>query len=675
MCGIAGLLDIRGWVDVHLIIRMMDLLSHRGPDDEGYLLVNIERETAISCRGKATNPALGLPPVENYIREPFNLALGHRRLAIINLSSGGHQPMSSIDKRLWIVFNGEIYNYLELRNELTAMGYRFNNDTDTEVILAAYDAWGVGCLLRFNGMWAFALWDSAYQRLLCARDRFGIKPFYYYFDGRQFRFASEIKAILPNFATPPIANDHIIFDYLAHGQVGHSTETFFRGIHQLAPAHYLVFDVNDLQSNAVAELAPRRYWDLNPEYRIEGLTDTQYARRFYELLEDSIRLHLRSDVPIGSCLSGGLDSSTIVCIANCLLRQDGTSTAPIEDCHKTFSSCFDDERFDERQYITEVLALIGAESNYVFPDGRHLVQELSQIVRHQDEPFGSTSIYAQWSVFCRAAERGIKVMLDGQGGDELLAGYLSYYPYYHLDLLARGAWKTFWNEWRHYLAYQHQAPIPSLHTLFTIGTSAWLNGPKHLIKQLLGTSANKLYPWLLRDYIRMYAHKENRYTSKFDCLFREALYQDLVGWLPSLLRYEDRDSMAFSIEARVPFLDYRLVEYVFALPADQKIRAGLTKFILREATRGVIPAKVRQRTDKMGFETPEAIWFRQYLAMFAREVIHSVPQPVKVYFDPLQVERLIDEATQEEASDRTCNTLWRILNLCLWFDIFHVSVA
>ena len=681
MCGIFGLFDTNNQpVDVTIVERATNTLRHRGPDDEGYCLINTQTSDAQQCCGRDTVPELSYPFISDFPPDSFDLAFGHRRLAILDLSPAGHQPMCSTDETCWIVYNGEIYNYLELREELRALGYTFRTNTDTEVILVAYQAWGEDCLQRFNGMWAFALWDSRHRRLFCARDRFGIKPLFYYFDGRQFRFASEIKAILADPAISRVPNERIVFEYLAHNYVDHSPETFFRGVYQLPPAHYLVLDADELQNGASVELTPRRYWDLDPEYRIEGWTDAHYARRFYELLEDSIHLRLRSDVPIGTCLSGGLDSSSIVYIVNHLLRNDGMAATQIGERQNTFSSCFDDERFDERQYITEVLAVTGAERNYVFPDGQQLTQELPQLMWHHDEPFGSTSIYAQWNVFRRAAERGVTVVLDGQGGDELLAGYLRYYPYYHLDLLARGAWRDFWNEWQHYRIYHNHAPGSSLRSLFNLGTSVWLADPRERIRQLLGRSLDKLYSklyWLSEDYARTYARfgKWNWQTCKFSQLFQEHLYRGLVGGLPALLRYEDRDSMAFSIEARVPFLDYRLVEYAFGLPGDQKIHDGLTKFVLREATRDMLPEKIRLRTDKMGFVTPETIWFQDHLASFAQEVIRSAPEQARVYFDPIGVDRLIDGAAENGAPYSTCNALWRVLSLCLWFDVFHVSGA
>ncbi len=665
MCGIAGIVQFSGPLNPNAIWQMTRSLRHRGPDDEGYLLVN-HRPTPYG--GPDTPGTLGLPSIERAAPGDYHVAFGHRRLSILDLSPAGHQPMVSDDGSCWVIFNGEIYNYIELREELIGRGYRFHSGSDTEVILAAYREWGPDCVRRFTGMFAFALWDATRRHVFCARGHFGIKPFYYWYDGRQFRFASEIKALLADGAVAPVAHDHMVFDYLADGRLDHTSETFFRGIYQLPPAHYLLLDLNQ---PAPRQLAPTHYWDLNPERDVTGWDDGQYARRFGKLLEDSIRIQLRSDVAIGTCLSGGLDSSTIVCIVNRLLREDGASLSQIGDRQKTFSSCFEDRRFDERKYIEEVLKVTGAESNFVFPDVRELMDEVPKLIWHQDEPFTSTSIYAQWSVFRRAAERGVKVMLDGQGGDELLAGYPDYTPFFLLDELYQGSLATFLREWsRHRVG-----PRPTARAMIGIATSAWMNKPKQYLKQWLRPPSPQRYPWVAPGFTRAYAWSEDWAERKYQDLLRERLHRELLGGLSSLLRYEDRNSMAFSIEARVPFLDRRLAEFVFGLPADQRIRDGLTKYVLREATRGVLPEPIRARTDKMGFVTPEIVWFQERLAQFARVAMEDAPSQVRVYLNPPEIEKMIREAETANATKTTVNRLWRVLNLCLWFKVFQVNRA
>ena len=546
MCGIAGIwhLNQSKTVPPSLMGQMTATLRHRGPDDEGYLFVNSATGRFEERRGEDTIPEVRMPDMhQSGDGMPYNLAFGFRRLSIIDLSPAGHQPMSSPDGSLWIIYNGEIYNYLELREELKTRGYTFRTDTDTEVILYAYDEWGRACLQRFNGMWAFALWDGRQQQLFCARDRFGIKPFYYVWDGETFAFASEIKALLQMSGIPRRSNEPIIYDYLSYGYSDHTDETFFTGVKQLLPAHYLVLHDSHLKTH--------RYWDLNPGHNVGSvINEAIYVERFYTLFEDAVRVHLRSDVPIGTCLSGGLDSSAIVCIANKLLFVDGiVSRKLVGEQQKTFSSCFEDQRFDERRYIEQVLAVTGAESNYTFPSGKELSEVLPHLIWHQDEPFNSTSIYAQWRVMEKTAERGVKVLLDGQGGDELLAGYHEFFNYYWATLARRGRLAELWSEISAYRQL-YRTPIARImiRGLRPYMPAAALTIMDH-IKRGGGLGLN-------RDFANKYNHRRFEEPDHYSDSFSDRLYSLLTRYrLPQLLHYEDRNSMAFSIEARVPFLD------------------------------------------------------------------------------------------------------------------------
>jgi len=326
MCGICGILNLDGsLVKKETLDKMCEVLKHRGPDNKGIYIKN-------------------------------NLGLGHQRLSIIDLSEKANQPFTNETQTHWIVYNGEVYNYLEIRKELEKSGHRFKSQTDTEVILHAYDEWGMDCLKHFNGMWAFCIWDSRKRRIFCARDRAGVKPFYYTFNGQRFGFASEIKALLALDDITPKPNDQIVADYLFAGLLDHTHETFFENIYQLRPGEYLLIE----------DQRPvfRSYWDIEPK-EVHFSRDEDYAQRFRELLEDSIRLRLRSDVPIGTCLSGGLDSSSIVCLANKLMF-DGQSIDPklVGERQKTFSSCFENHAYDERKFIELVIGRTGAEKNY-----------------------------------------------------------------------------------------------------------------------------------------------------------------------------------------------------------------------------------------------------------------------------------------------------------------------
>jgi asparagine synthase (glutamine-hydrolysing) len=652
MCGIAGIWQIDG-ADRRLpdIIRpMTTVMSHRGPDDEGYLLVNSGQQMALPCAGPDTTPELQLPPLDDLAGQPFDLALGFRRLSILDLSPAGHQPMQR--HGLWLLFNGEIYNYIELRRELQAKGYAFESGTDSEVILAAYREWGIDCLNRFNGMWAFVIWDGVERRLFCARDRFGIKPFYYIWDGRRFAFASEIKALLqlPDLERRP--NDAIIHDYLRYNRLDHTPDTFFAGIKRLPPAHYLTVKPG--------ALSLQRYWELDPYYKREVSDPAEAVAEFRRLFYDSVRLRLRSDVAVGTCLSGGLDSSAIVCAANDLLFKEHLLQQDLVGNHqKTFSACSNDKRFDEREFIQPVLAATGAEPNYTFPDVDGLMSELERLVWHQDEPFMSTSMYAQWQVMKLTAGRGVTVLLDGQGGDELLAGYHTYFDYFWGMLLQSGQWGQLGREWQAYRALYGSGWLPMVARTSRAHLPVSLLSLGRQYKQggVVGMS---------QTFARQHTDRVFEFTYRGSADPLHAFLADTLTRIsvPMLLRFEDRNSMAHAIESRIPFLDYRLVEYVYSLPVTFKINHGLTKVVLRRAFEGIMPDKVRQRTGKMGFVTPESIWLSTGMKDWTQEIIHSRSFKERPYFDvPLVQQAFTDHLAGKRDLDKIA---WRWLNLELW---------
>ena len=675
MCGITGLWHLDGrTVPSSPMMQMVSTIEHRGPDDEGYLFLN----TATSCyeerRGQDTVTKLRMLDVQRPTNEQYDLAFGFRRLSIIDCSSAGHQPMANEDGSLWIVHNGEVYNYIELRRELRQKGYSFRTDTDTEVILNAYAEWGEDCLRRFNGMWAFCIWDSRKKQLFCARDRFGIKPFHYYFDRKNFVFASEIKALLAHPSIPRRVNDAMVYDYLTLGRPDYSEGTFFAGIKQLRPSHYLTLDKN-------GKLAIHKWWDVQVNTALGELTDKEdgeYAQQFLELLEDSIRLRLRSDVPVGTCLSGGLDSSSVVCLANELMLDDNiVDRRLIGEQQKTFSSCFEDQRFDERRFIEKVLKQTGAERNYVFSDGENkLWEELPRLVWHQEEPFGSTSIYAQWNVMRKAKEGGVTVLLDGQGGDELLAGYHSYYSVYLAQVFraaqilsvlreAKAASAITGERCGYLLARALYSALPFPAQFFA----------RNMRNVFLGSQESNALRALNPAFRQQFADRRKAILEEQRHLLinlPQRLYADVfINSLPALLRYEDRNSMAFSLEARVPFLDHRLVEFIFSLPARCRVNKGWTKWILRNAVKGVIPEEIRWRRDKMGFVTPEVTWLRK-----ARGRIMSLfeDEPLSCqYVDPRIIVEELDALLDRDVFGIT--EIWRWINLEIWLRVYFSEGA
>ncbi len=600
MCGIAGQYCFEGGVpDRELLARMSDQLIHRGPDGVG---------TEIrGCTG-----------------------LVHRRLAIIDLSEDGLQPMTSEDGTLWLVYNGEIYNYIELREELIKKGHRFHSRSDTEVILHAYEEWGTGCLQRFNGMWGFALWDERKGQLFCSRDRFGIKPFYYTVVGGSFLFASEIKALLeyPDAGKRP--DDEILGTFLAWGVQDHSARTMFDGIYQLKPAHGLLVTKDGPHT-------PYQYWDaaISDEVRSKE-NDKVESGRLLDILKDATRIHLRSDVAVGTCLSGGIDSSTLAVLINNLIREE--APASVSDRQKTFSVVFSDKRFDESRYIDEIVSATGVDSRRTEPAPEQLWDDIDRLVRVQDEPFGSLSIYAQYCVM-RLASKNVKVVLDGQGADELLGGYLAYQASY-IRGLVHG--------------------VHAAKALREIGGSLRIHHGffRSALRQLVARRTR-------RSLLTIRVSPVDRYAGSL----AEVLRRELCSTnLPALLHYEDRNSMAFSIESRVPYLDVRLVEYLASLPLDQKIRNGVTKIALRKAVKGIIPESIRCRMDKMGFVTPEEIWMKETLRPFVMAVLSSDSFRARPYWSADAVMK--DYQAFIEGKSAYSPEVWRIVSTELWLRKF-----
>jgi asparagine synthase (glutamine-hydrolysing) len=626
MCGIAGIYNLNNQpIDQKILREMLEIIKHRGPDDEGIFIDK-------------------------------NLGIGNKRLAIIDLSEAGHQPMSSEDKTLWIVYNGEIYNFIELRRELKKRGYRFRSNSDTEVILNSYKEWGSNCLDKFNGMWSFVIWDDKKKQLFCARDRFGIKPFYYYFNGKNFAFTSEIKALLkcPFIKREP--NEKLIYDYLNFGIVDHTNESFFAGIKQLEPGHFLIVSSKN-------GLINREYYQISFNQEIGKFDKNkhrEYTQKFLQLLKTSIKMRLRSDVPVGSCLSGGLDSSTIVFLINRLLQEERINKEIIGEQQRTFTSSYEDLRFDERKYVQKVIEDTRAKPHFVFPNGKGLWQELDQLIWQQEEPFNSTSVYAQWNVMRLAKQNNVKVLLDGQGADETLAGYLPYFGSFLNQLFFSGKYITYLKELesvaRVGLLSKKEAVFYQLKELFLIFPQSL----RKIIKQKSSL--------LNQNFDKKYKERENqqiRDISKFN-LSKHLLYDTTKTGLRALLRYEDKNSMAFSIETRLPFLDYRLIEFVFSLPAVYKIHNGWSKYLLRSAVGNLLPREISWRRDKMGFVTPEIIWLKENKGEI-KKIFSEKRFMSDIYVNRKKILDDLDNFFKKEVGT---SELWRLINLELWLRKF-----
>jgi len=605
VCGITGELHFYNKsVDFDLLKRRTNVMYHRGPNDEAY-----------------------------FLDESKKFGMGMRRLSIIDLKKGLY-PLHNEKKTLWLIFNGEIYNFEELQAELELYGHKFYTNTDAEVIIHAYEEWGPMCLDKFNGMWAICLWDSKKKELFLARDRFGIKPLYYYLDKNRLVFGSEIKTIIEDKSIKREPNKEIIEDYLIRGKVDCKEDTFFKGIKRLWHAHYVL-----IKRDCVFE--PIRYWNCKANKKISSSKkDDYYARWFRTIFESSVKYRLISDVPIGTCLSGGLDSSSIVCIANKQVFGDGTiDKNPVSKKQKTFSAVYKGEACDEREYIEEILSYTGAEKNYTWPSSERLMLDLKKLIWHQEEPFGSTSIFAQWCVMNKVKERGVTVLLDGQGADELLAGYIPYVLKYLLELSKRGRLATLLKEFINSFDLIHSFVMT------------------YILRILKKSKAGSLSS----------AGSKTEMNSSFSCFIYENFTR---ASLPQLLRYEDKNSMAFSIEARVPFLDYRLVEMAMSAPHGQRIKNGWTKYVLRQAMRYTLPAKIRLRRSKLGFETPEAKWLSDHLSKKVEMILDSDSFNSRGLFEPQKAKRLFRNMRCGKLSRTYARMLWRYINLELWLREF-----
>ena len=629
MCGIFGLLGSRITADeaARRAKAACDAMAHRGPDGEGL-----------------------------YADAPSGLTLAHRRLAIID-PGHGHQPMIAQDGDLAIVFNGAIYNYLELRRELLAKGHPIASYSDTETLLYAYREWGEDCVERLLGMFAFAIWDRRRKRLFCARDRLGIKPFYYWTDGETFGFASEIKGILAAGLVRAQPNPEGLRDYLTF-QYCLGDKTLFEGIRRLEPGWALTAALEDGR----VKLTTRQYWDL--QYDIdESHSESWFVDHLASLIEDSVRIHLRSDVPLGAHLSGGLDSSTVVCLAADLLKGERL---------KTFTGAFPEgPQFDETGHARAVAEFAGTDNHEIYIPGGELAQVLPKLMYMMDEPLAGPGVIPQYYVSQLAAQH-VKVVLGGQGGDELFIGYARYLVAYLEQCLAGAIDET---ADRHRYAVSLESIVPNLSLLGTY--KPMLQG---LWREGLFGSADSRYFKLVdrREGVRGLYSEDLQLDSaaamqEFSALFNrpglhslvnQMTYFDLKGSLPALLHVEDRTSMAASIESRVPLLDHRIAEFMATIPPNVKFAGGRMKHLFKESIRNLVPQRVLERKDKMGFPVPLAQWTKGV----AREFVLDTLLSERVRSRGIYNAGAIAGAVEREGEFG--RVVWGLLCLELWHNQF-----
>ncbi|HAH50522.1 MAG TPA: asparagine synthase (glutamine-hydrolyzing) [Balneola sp.] len=607
MCGIAGYIPLKkNEVDASRLKEMTNVISHRGPDDEGFFIDEL-------------------------------VGLGHRRLSIIDLSKDGHQPMSN-DDGLIITYNGEVYNYIELREELEKEGEIFKTKTDTEVILAAYKKWGRDCVKKFNGMWAFAIYDSKNKILFCSRDHYGIKPFYYTRKENVFLFGSEIRQLLFSFEKP-IMNEEVVRNFLFASVNESVDKTFFKNIVKLPGGHNLTINLK------TGKIEIEEYYSLERDLALSTLPMEESIEKFGEDFLKSIKIRLRSDVVVGSCLSGGLDSSSVASIASNIYKTDSG---------RNFSAitAVSEEVKNDESGFAKIVAENG-EMNWITvkPDYTTFKEHLPEIVKAQEEPFGSCSIVMQFLVMKSAKENGITVLLDGQGGDETLLGYERYYVGYLIGMFKKHGFFRGISELKN--SNKNNA-------LFT---------PLTLLKYLIHFSSarfryiiyRKRHSYLKRmpEYPMGMRFSDGAIWDIFEMQKKELMDYNL----PKLLRFEDKNSMWYSIEARLPFLDPDLVKTSLSIPEESKINEGWTKFVLRKFVNNILPKEITWRKNKFGFEAPEDTWIKKH----SNEMIKSIEDS-----DILRYLCKMDEI--EKSYDSLENeTKWKLYSVALWEKEFNVQ--
>ena len=605
MCGICGIINFDDKpVEAKKLLTMMSIMKHRGPDDEG-----------------------------TYIDD--NIGFGFVRLSIIDLSVNGHQPMIDESGNYIIILNGEIYNYIELKQELVSKGYHFKSNSDTEVLLYSYIEWGKECLDKLNGMFAFAILNKKEKTVFLVRDRFGVKPLYYYHDSDTLIFCSEISPILKVYNKKNVPDYQSVYDFLVYNRTDQSEATFFKDIYKLP--HGYIIEIKD------KKVEKRKWYELREKLTKPAILPEQY----FEMLNSSIQLRLRSDVPVGVCLSGGIDSSTITSVLHKRYQLNDINT---------FSAVYGTgEKGDESEYINEYAGTL-RNMFFTYPTAESLFDDQMTLIKAHSEPFPTTGIYAQYKVMQLAHGR-VKVLLDGQGADEQLAGYHYFFGYYFKELFEKLRWLRLASEIKHYLQ-NHRS-------LYALKSFAYLCLP-------FGISGN--YKEKSSAINSVFKHQIGTTSKNVDSLINSKSLNDVLinhfeYKLEHLLKWEDRNSMWFSIESRVPFLDYRLVEATLSQHPDLVINEGNTKALLREAIKGIVPEKIRTRQDKIGFQTPEDNWFRKdFYKDFIYDLLNSGSFKNRNLIDHKYAGLLYKRHLNNEIN--ISKDIWKWINLELWFREF-----
>lgn len=623
MCGFIGVVNKNGdRVNSILLREMAAAIHHRGPDEEGSLAEG-------------------------------NIGFFHKRLSIIDLSSG-QQPMTF--EGCTIVFNGEIYNYIELRQELISKGHQFQTSSDTEVILHLYSQYGNECVNMLNGMFAFIIYDRRKMNLLVARDHFGIKPLYFYSNNNILVFGSEIKGILVHPDIPSEPDMESLHEYLTF-QFIMGEKTMFRNIHKVQPGHYMVFDLKSWDIQSV------KYW--TPDFQVDNYhTEEYFVSELRNRLEETIKQQLRSDVPVGTYLSGGLDSSLVTILSSKIL---GKST-------KAFSGAFrEGPEFNELEYARVAAKEAQAELFEIFPTEQEFIDLMPKLIYHLDEPVAGPGLFPQYIV-SKFASQHVKVILGGQGGDEIFGGYARYMVAY-LEQALKGAINETNEEGEHIVSLASIIPnLPTLKSYLPMMRSFWkadafepMDVRYFNLINRIGSAKDFLHPDFLQE-----RHEKNLFP-KFSFFFNnpdtksyynKMTHFDMLSSLPGLLQVEDRVSMAVSIESRVPLLDRRIVDLISQIPVGMKFKGCETKYLLKKSIKDLMPERILNRKDKMGFPVPLQIWSKGKAKDFIMDTLVSKKSRERGILDVRKVEKLINS---EEPFGRG---LWGMLSLELWHNQF-----
>jgi asparagine synthase (glutamine-hydrolysing) len=637
MCGITGIVLKSGERNIPgTVAAMTEALAHRGPDGEGYLVSGTRG--VIPCYGarqpEFTRKDLPYLPRQTLASsgEGHRLAFGHRRLAIIDVGETGHQPMCDPQGLVWITYNGEIYNYIELREELKRAGHSFQSGSDTEVIIAAYRQWGTACLQRFNGMWSFCIYDAVKRVLFASRDRLGVKPFYYTDNPDCFAFASEQKALIKGLGMKARPRPHALREYLVNARLEREPENFFENVTELWPGHYLVYDLEEQR------IFTGSYHHLKENLNLanDHLSDEALIEKVSHALEEAVRLRLRSDVEVGTCLSGGIDSSALAVLIARL------NPRPLS----CFTAVFPGKPFDEGPFADIVAAQIGGKHYRTHPSLQGLREEIDALVYSQDVPIWDSSTYAQYKVMELARAHGVKVVLDGQGADELFGGY-------HHHFIAK------WNQL--YSAGRYGELLGDITASGKTFKRPLLFYAKQKLKERFHFSGTNSQ-FFVKEFLAGSDPSPEKYLSDVNDQLIDDIYRTR---LKSFLKCEDRCGMWHSVESRTPFSDDTgLFNLMFSIDGSRKIRNGVSKYLLREAVKPHLPREIYMRYDKKGFETPMQEWMRELRPVLLDEIASA-------RFGFLKK----DSLRRSDPSNAGHNKLlFRLFILSRWLKVFGGSV-